>query len=1097
MWFSTIGIRLWKRAAVVAAVLAISCALTPTAPAQQVAVAGVDGHVSDPSGQMIAGAQVKMIEIARGQVHATTTDITGLYTLPHLPVGAYRLEVTSPGFKGYVQNGIELQVASNIEINVAMQIGAVTESVQVTASAAMVETKENSIAQVIEQRKIVELPLNGRNLVQLLTLTGAGTTTPAGDLSGSKNMLGSQASLTFSVAGGQANSVNYLLDGGDNNDAFSNVNLPVPFPDAVEEFNVQTNAVPAQYGLHPGGVVNIVTKSGTNALHGDVFDFLRNYEMNAHQRNTPARDSLKRNQFGGVVGGRIIKDKLFFFGGYQGTRQRSNPTGTQAHVPTAAALGGDFGALEGALSAGGCLASARVLKDPANNNNPFPNNFISPTRFDSSAAKLVKNFIPVSADPCGLVFFGQPANNPDDQWIGRIDYARSDKHNLYARYFIYDYLAQTFFDGKNALTTGPNPGNQQRSQTITLGDNYTFSPSTTNSFHATFDRRRDNRGSAANLFGPSDLGINMFQNVPNYIQLTISNYFNVGCGTCASAYFDINTFQLSDDVTVIRGRHQLGFGVDGRKNQFNSTNNQQSNGQITFNGNTTGDALADLMIGRMSNFTDGNVLSDYLRQTVFAAYAQDTFRATSRLTLNLGVRWEPSLPSYDKYGRGNQFSYPDFIAGVHSQKFPNAPAGLLFDTDPQNTHGKQFTASHWATFSPRIGLVWDPRGDGKQTIRTGFSLIHDTTELFYPERWTTNPPYASSISQTNPTAPFSDPWRGFPGGNPFPGAGIFPVGGVYVSVPPDLHPTYMMQWNISFQRQLAPDWLATVNYLGNKTTHLLAGNDINPSLFIPGSTASTAARRITSLLNPAQGQFYSGIVQSDDGNNASYNAMLVSLNHRFAHHFTWLANFTWSHCISSFDFVGELAGQNYQNPFNRAGERGNCGFDRRREFNSSLVAISPGLGAGFARKLTAGWEVSPIVSLYDGQPFTPTDGGVDNSLSAQLNDRPNVVATGSVYQNTTQAWFNPAAFAKQATGTFGNAGRFSLVAPGSINWDMALSRQFHYKERYQLSARADFFNIMNHANWNTPTNSITSGQFGQITTFGTPRLIQLALKLNF
>ena len=292
-------------AAFLAVAVSITGCIAPNARAQAVAVAEVDGHITDPTGQSIPGAAVKMIEVDRQQMHNTVTDATGRYALPNLPTGAYQLEVSSPGFKTYVQKGIVLQVASNIEIAVVMQIGAVTESIQVTANGGMVETKENSISQVIEERRIVDLPLNGRNLTQLLTLTGAGTTAPAGDLTGSKNMLGSNGSGTFSVAGGQANGVNYLLDGGDNNDAFSNVNLPIPFPDAVQEFSVQTNAVPAQYGLHPGGIVNIVTKSGSNGFHGDVFDFLRNYDLIALQKATPARDSLKRNQFGGVAGGRI------------------------------------------------------------------------------------------------------------------------------------------------------------------------------------------------------------------------------------------------------------------------------------------------------------------------------------------------------------------------------------------------------------------------------------------------------------------------------------------------------------------------------------------------------------------------------------------------------------------------------------------------------------------------------------------------------------------------------------------------------------------------------------------------------------------------
>ncbi len=1080
------------------AVLAvIGCSVS--AWAQQVAVSQVSGHVSDPSGQAIAGATVRMTETEKGLVHATTTDVTGRYELPNLPSGPYVLEVSAPGFKAYRQTGITLQVASNIDVPVMMQIGSVTESIEVSANAAMVETKENSISQVVDQRRIVDLPLNGRNLTQLLTLTGAGTTAPGGDLTGSKNIQGSAQSGTFAVAGSQANGVSYLLDGGDNNDAFSNVNLPIPFPDAVQEFSVQTSALPAQYGLHPGGVVNIVTKSGTNSFHGDVFEFLRNYDMNARQRGATARDSLKRSQFGGVAGGRIIKDKLFFFGGYQGTRQRSNPSAILAHVPTAAALNGDFGTLETAQSAGGCLASARALKDPANGNAPFPGNQIPTSRFDPAALKLVKNYIPTSNDPCGVYYYGQPANNPDDQWIGRIDYVRSDKHMIYGRYFIYDYTAQSFFDGKNALTTSPSPGNRDRSQTVTLGDTYTFSPTKVNSFHATFDRRADNRGSSANLFSPNDLGVNMYDNLPNYIQLTISNYFNVACGTCAPGYFNVNNFQVSDDYTWIHGRHQFAFGIDARKEQFNSTNNQQANGQITFNGNTTGDALADLMIGRMSSFVDGNALSDYMRQTVFAAYAQDNLRLTDHLTLNLGIRWEPSLPAIDKYGRGNQFSYPDFIAGVHSAKYPTAPAGLLFDTDPQNTHGKTFTDSHWLATSPRIGLVWDPSGNGRQTIRAAFGLIHDSTELFYPERWTTNPPYASSITLTNPTAPFSNPWQGYPGGNPFPGAAIFPVNGTYVTIPPGVHATYMMQWNLSYQRQIGKDWLASINFLGNRTNHILGAHEINEAQnYLPGaSTSNTNQRRITYLLNPAQGQYYSSIVQTDDGNNAHYNGLLISLNHRFASNFTWLVNYTWSHCISTYDFGGELAGNNYQDPNNRNAERGDCNFDRRQIFNTSLVAMSPGFGSGFAKKLTANWQVSPIFSAYSGQPFSVTDGGTDISLTAVGADRPNQVLTGNIYENTTSAWFNQAAFAKQPLGTFGNSGRDALVAPGSINWDMALSRNFQMKERWTMHVRADVFNVMNHANWNAPTNSITSGTFGQITSFGSPRIIQVAMKLYF
>ena len=1063
-----------------------------TAFAQAVAVASVEGNVVDQSGQTVGGAQVKMTEVDKHQLHSTVTDSVGHYALQNLPVGAYQLEVSSPGFKNYIQTGIVLQVANNVEANVTMQVGSVTESIQVEANAAMVETKENSISQVIDQRRVVDLPLNGRNPTQLILLTGAATTAPAGDLTGSKNIQGSNGSGTFSVSGGQANGLNFLLDGGDNNDPFSNVNLPLPFPDAMQEFSVTTNATPAQYGLHPGGVVNIVTKSGANAFHGDFFEFLRNGDFNARQEGTLTRDSLKRSQFGGVIGGRIIRDKLFFFGGYQGTQLRSTPPTTTSYVPTAAVLNGDFSTIDSVA----CISKGAVaLKNPITGA-PYPNNQIPVSSFDPAALKVAKSYIPVSTDPCGKIQYGIPANNPDNQWLGRVDYVLNDKHSMFGRYFIYDYTGQTTFDGSNALTT-TTPGNMDRSQTATFGDTYVFSPTMLNAFHLTFNRRRDDRGVASNLFSPVSLGVNMFNLLPNFIQLGITNYFSVGCGTCAPGYFNTNTYQLSDDYSVTKGKHQLAFGVDVRKLQLNIVNNQQSNGQFTFAGAYSGDNLADFLLGRVSSFSDGNPNPNTLRQTVFSGYAQDSWRILPHLTLNIGVRWEPAVPPYDKYDRGDQFSLAAFNAGQHSTVYPNAPAGLLFAGDAANTNGKYFAKDHLLATSPRIGVVWDPSGDGKQTVRAAFGLMHDTTELFFPERLTTNPPYASSVTLSNIS--FSNPYQGYPGGNPFPGAAIFPVGGTYVSIPSDVRPTYMMQWNLSYQRQIGSNWKATINYLGNRTNHILGSYDINPSVYIPGSTASTNNRRLLYLQNPTLGQYYSGIEVADDGGKSSYNGLLTSIEHRFSNHFTLLSNINWSHCISDVDFTGELAGTIYQNPNNRRGERSDCGFDRRLNFNTSMVVGSPSIGNSFTRQLTGGWELSPIFTAYTGQPFPITDGGKDISLSGQLQDRPNVALPSAVIPptQTLLEWFNPAAFVTQPTGTFGNLGRFALHAPGSWNMDLGLHRTFSVRERYKLQARAEAFNFFNHGNWGTPTGSITSGTFGQILTFSSPRILQVALKLTY
>jgi hypothetical protein len=422
--------------------------------AQAVAIGSVSGTVSDQSGSFVPNATVRMIETERGTVHTGASDTEGHYVFNNLPVGPYRLEVSASGFKGYSQTGIILQVAENLTQNVALQVGALTETVEVTAGASMVETRDSSISQVIEQQRIVDLPLNGRNLTSLLTISGVATssmTLNGGDLTGSKNIQGpSGGSVQVSVAGGAANGVNFLLDGGDNNDAFSNVNLPIPFPDAIQEFSVQASGLPAQYGLHPGGVVNIVTKSGANSFHGDAFEFLRNGDLNGRTEGTLVRDTLKRNQFGGTAGGRIIKDKLFFFGGYQGTRQRSDPAQNKAYTPTAATLKGDFSVVDGPKSSGGCLSAQRNLKDPSGV--LYPGNKIPTNTFDPAGLKLATNYIPLSADPCGLTYFGYLANNPDDQWIGRVDYNISAKQQFYGRYFMYDYTALSLFDGHNAWT---------------------------------------------------------------------------------------------------------------------------------------------------------------------------------------------------------------------------------------------------------------------------------------------------------------------------------------------------------------------------------------------------------------------------------------------------------------------------------------------------------------------------------------------------------------------------------------------------------------------------------------------------------------------
>ncbi|HSU62180.1 MAG TPA: carboxypeptidase regulatory-like domain-containing protein, partial [Bryobacteraceae bacterium] len=904
----------------------------PPIKGQAVANAQVTGEVTDPTGAAVAGATVTMTETERGVSHQTKSDSNGRYTLPNLPVGPYRLEASLAGFKTYTQTGITLQVGDHPVINIGLQVGAVTENVEVTAGAAMVQSEQTSISQVINQKSIVELPLNGRQPTQLVLISGASVVTGGGDMTGSKNYW---TSTTISVGGGQGNGTNYLLDGGDNVDTMTNVNLPFPFPDALQEFSVDTNALPARNGTQPGGVVNIVTKSGTNQFHGSAFEFLRNGDVNARNYFGKTHDLLKRNQFGGTLGGRIIRDKLFFFGGYQGTRIRNVSPSSTAYVPTAAELAGDFSVAESPA----CIAGAtkpRKITIPGTKTaiGDTSNVFASGVKFDPAALALVK-FLPTTSDPCGKLTYSTPSIQNEDQGIGRLDWIQSSKHTAFLRYFYTTYLQPAFYDPTNVLVT-TSPGNDESAQSATIGDTYTFNPTTVNSLHATFTRRTDFRGPNSNFFNAKKLGINITTLVPDDFRLSVSNPgFSVGCGTCSPGYFNVTTYQLADDVDLIRGRHHLGFGVDIIYTQNNLLSGYLQNGSFAFDGVATGDSMLDFLTGTMSGFSQSLPQQPAPRMTIPALYVQDTIHATSRLTVNAGLRWEPMFWPVDHWHRGSAFSMANFLAGVHSKVYSNAPAGSLYYGDPGVN--ASFTGDNkLSVFSPRLGLAWDPKGDGKQTLRVGAALMYDSGMLYTAQRLASNPPFVNEIDlQTSNPGGFSDPWNTgyhYPGGNPFPPTGsYFPQYALYVVLPQDFKPMSVAQWNVSYQRQFGSSWLASISYLGNKTSHVWLGQETNPAVYSPSvcaqfskgcTTSNTNQRRVLGLLDPTQGQYYGGLDYVYDGGNANYNALLVSAQQRLSHGVTFLANYTWSHCISDGDFTRDIAGPTFLNPYDLRMDRG-------------------------------------------------------------------------------------------------------------------------------------------------------------------------------
>jgi hypothetical protein len=1095
---------------------------------QAVANAQISGEVVDQTGAPVAGAAVKATQTATAATRTTTTGNNGAYTLPDLPIGPYRLEVSVTGFKTYVQTGIVLQVGDNPTVNVKLEIGAVSENVEVSAGAAMVQTQQTSVSQVINQRDIVDLPLNGRQPTQLVLISGAAVVAPSGDMNTSKNYV---SSTTISVGGGQANGTNYLLDGGDNTDTMSNINLPFPFPDALQEFSVDTNVLPARNGTQPGGVVNIVTKSGTNGYHGDLFEFLRNGDLNARNYFGATHDFLKRNQFGATIGGKIIRDKLFFFGGYQGTRIRNVSPSAISYVPTAAERAGNFTTAESPACVAG-RKTPRPIYVPGTKT-PIANTgdvFASGITFDPASLALLK-YLPQTSDPCGKLTYSYPLIQNEDQGIGRIDWVQNAKHTLYGRYFITQFQAPPFFSPGNLLVT-TSPGNSESAQSFTLGDTYTLTATTLNSFHATFTRRTDYRGPASQDINANDLGVNITTFVPDDFRLSVANPgFSVGCGTCSPGHFNVNTFQFADDLDLIRGRHHWSFGADYIRTQNNIIVGYLQNGSFNFNGIATGDSMLDFLTGAMSSFSQSLPQQPAVRMSIPSVYAQDVFQANSHLTITAGLRWEPMLWPQDIHHRGAAFSMADLLSGAHSTVYPNAPAGALYYGDPGVPAA--FTHDSKAIFSPRLGLAWDPHGDGRQTFRVGGGIMYDVGELYAAQRLSSDPPFVNEIDlNASAAGGFSNPWTtgyNYPGGNPFPPKGAyFPAGSsaLWILLPQNLQPMTVYQWNATYQRQFGANWLTSASYLGNKTSHIWVGQELNPSQVNPAACASVGgcaasndnARRLFNQLNPSAGRYYGNVDIVDDGANSNYNALLASVQERLSHGVTFLANYTWSHCISDADFTGDIAGPGFLNPYSLAQDRGDCDFDIRHIFNLSLVATSHSGRGGLLSHLLSNWQLAPLLRAQSGSPLNVVT-GTDTSLtgidtSGNL-DRPNLIAGVNPYVKTSQStvqWLNPGAFKANAPGTYGNLGRDVLRGPASLNFDAALSRIFDIHESIRLEFRAEGFNVINHTNFLQPSATYgvipgvsssgislgtNSSTFGQITEAGDPRILQFALKLYF
>lgn len=1084
---------------------------------QSVSTSQIAGTVQDSSGLAIPGAQVTVTQTDTGAVRTAATGADGAYLLSNLPIGPYRMEVKKDGFSTYVQSGITLQVSSNPTIDVSLKVGAVSEQVVVEAAASMVETHSTGIGQVVDQQRVVDLPLNGRNATDLIYLAGAAATAPNADLVSAKNYPGE---APISVAGGLATGTTYLLDGGEFNDSLNNLNLPLPFPDALQEFKVETSALPAQYGEHSGGAVNALTKSGSNEFHGGAFEFVRNYIFNARNALAPTRDSLKRNQFGGYGGGPIKKDKLFFFLGYQGTLLRSNPTQGFTFEPTAQMLGGNFSTITSPT----CSSKGQIsIKNPLTGA-PFPGNQIPTSMFSPAALKMM-SFYPPTSDPCGKVFFGTLSNQDEHQGLAKVDYQLSTKQTMFLRYFVTHSLQPSPFDGKNPLTE-TLAGADDLVNSGVFGHTFVFSPNMINSFHVTFNRSAVTKIQTPS-FDATTLGINMTTLVPGHIVASVSNALYSSTVFSYNSLDPTQSFQLADDYSIIKGSHQLQFGGNWIHYIDNVYGPLFGDGFFSFTGASTGLPMADFLLGDAASFTQANLQYDDNRYNYLGLYAQDSWKVNSRLTANFGLRWEPYFGGSLKTGEVTHFNPALFAQGVTLGVYVNAPAGLQFPGDPGFDTGNRPSFTSWKDFAPRAGIAWDPQGNGKMTIRASWGMFYDMPQTLFGYGFVEEPPWGESIGRT--AVSFDNPWAGYPGGNPFPITlnknFTFPNFGTYANYPLNLKITYLEQWNFSIQRQFGANWLASASYMGNNTIHLWTNNPINAPVFmglgactiagVSYTTCSTAAnenqRRPLYLENPAQGKYYGAIDQLDPSGTASYDALLLSLQHRLSNNFTVLANYTYSHCITD-PFVSELdsTASQYTDPTDRRFDRGDCiGIDHRQLFNLSGVAETPKFADRALRILASDWRLSLALRGQTGSYFSVTTGS-DTALTGTGAARPNqVLADPYCASPSPSCWLNPKAFTNISgplLGTLGNVGAASIAGPGYLTVNLALSRLFYIHEKQSIELRGEAFNLLNNfspgsaapgVSTTTIATALNASNFGQIQLAADPRIMQFALKYVF
>jgi outer membrane receptor protein involved in Fe transport len=1094
---------------------------TLTVAAQQI-TGNIRGTIVDPSSAVVEGATVTAKHLETGLMRTTVTDRSGNYVLVELPVGHYRLEVSAKSFEKYVQDGITLDVNQAATLVVHLRVGSESQQVEVNANATLIQNSTTSLGQTVMQREILDLPLDGRNFSQLGVLQPGVVPLTPGLLEAGGPARQNQA---YAVDGQRPESNNFLIDGADNASSVDGGFVLKPPIDAIDEFRIMTHNANAEFGRNTGSTTNIITRSGTNSFHGALWEFLRNDAMDSSDYFTRSVQPLKQNQFGATFGGPIIADKTFFFAYYEGFRNRQGES-VPATVPSAAERQGNF--------AEECTAGFNPTTGLCSNSQQQLTFFGTPVPFNQMTLFTPVN--PIAANV--LPFFPMP-NSGENGFIGtetlvqnnnqfgvRIDHYLSTADTLNFRYMYSSGPTTDPLSPVGANVPGFPVGEFDRAQNFVSQETHVFSPKTIGVARFSFLRNTFLLDEHLNHESPSDLGFQYAPTLPSaagppFIQ--IGGYASVGDPITGPRNTYQNTFDLSGSLSWIHGRHELKFGGGYRRDQINALQGIASNGFFVFANFPYSDGFASFLSGNPVVFLQGGGnFSREIRDRAVDAFAQDTYKVNSRLTLNYGLRYELPFPATENHNEVNLF-----VPGAQSTVVPSAPAGLLYPGDPGVPAG--LIPTQKTGFAPRIGLALDPRGDAKTVISAAYGMFYEpyyTGEGGPLQDPVSAPPYLKTQQISFPINSFANPFY-----TPAPFSQAFPEPMTLLVVARNLQLPYAQDWNLNVQRSFGDNWLLQLGYIGTTGVHLPRFIEGDPTVFIPGVDSS--GNPISNENNVNQRRLYSGCTLAQPNNcvyssigeiaslaNSGYNALEASLRKRLGHGISFLASYTYSHAIddvSSFNITGSasqpVAGENdlAQDPFDLRAERGRSMFDARHRFVLSYQWNLPFWNhpATWYQQVLGNWQLNGIATLMSGTPFTVFDSndvslqGTAPEITGFSANRPNLVGDPNHGPRTPQEWFNVAAFQQLQPDplgrfqVFGDEGRNVVAGPPYMNWDFSAFKNIRVAESKEFQFRGELFNILNHTNFRLPVSDISSPNFGQIQQDVGPRVIQVALKFLF